>query len=93
MITALGRPFTLGALYDARQDSLVAPGLKFWKQQTLQNNVLDKPMPYTDSQVVASNSFESKADSLDVGAELKASFLAGLVTVSGAGTGRAALVS
>ncbi len=85
-VCSIGSPIHPWALYNARQDAMVAPGLKFWKEKTLNENVLEKQMPYTDSEVVGSNSFESKANSLDVGAELKASFLAGLVTVSGAGT-------
>ncbi|XP_032624843.1 stonustoxin subunit alpha-like [Chelonoidis abingdonii] len=79
---ALGRPFQLGMLYDCRKDSLI-PGITLWDLETLQNNVDAKPQSKTEFQIIASDTTDDKTSSLNVTASLKASFLSGLVEVSG----------
>ncbi|KAM9164504.1 uncharacterized protein ACDP82_001885 isoform 1-T2 [Pangshura tecta] len=79
---ALGRPFQLGMLYDCRSDSLI-PGITLWDLETLRNDVDAKPQCKTDYQIIASDTTDDKASALNVTASLKASFLFGLVEVSG----------
>ncbi|XP_073345888.1 neoverrucotoxin subunit alpha-like [Pagrus major] len=81
-IAALGRPFTLGMLYDARKDELI-PGLTFWDQQTLKEKTSEKPQQTSNFEVSASDSIESKSSLLDIEASLKVSFMSGLVEVGG----------
>ncbi|XP_074841638.1 stonustoxin subunit alpha-like [Carettochelys insculpta] len=81
-IPALGRPFQLGMLYDCRKDSLI-PGITLWDLETLRNHVDTKPQSKTKFQIIASDTIEDKTSALSVTAGLKASFLSGLVEVSG----------
>ncbi|XP_067442344.1 stonustoxin subunit beta-like [Thunnus thynnus] len=81
-VAALGRPFTLGMLYDARQDKLI-PGFTLWDKTTLQENTTENFNPSSEFQITASDSIESKSSLLDVDASLKASFLCGLIEVGG----------
>ncbi|CAM5095097.1 unnamed protein product [Eretmochelys imbricata] len=81
-MSALGRPFQLGMLYDCRSDALI-PGITLWDLETLQNDVDAKPQSKTEFQIVASDTTEDKASALSVTASLKASFLLGLVEVGG----------
>ncbi|KAK7921983.1 hypothetical protein WMY93_008885 [Mugilogobius chulae] len=57
--------------------------LTLWNQKTLQDYMRVLPQPYTKTEIVASESISEKASSLGVNAELKASFLGGLVEVGG----------
>ncbi|XP_031154961.1 stonustoxin subunit beta-like [Sander lucioperca] len=81
-IAALGRPFTLGMLYDARRDELI-PGLTLWDDKTLQGKITESSQRTSAFQISASDSTESKFHLLDVKASLKASFLSGLIEVGG----------
>uniref|UniRef100_A0A0F8CVL2 Neoverrucotoxin subunit beta n=1 Tax=Larimichthys crocea TaxID=215358 RepID=A0A0F8CVL2_LARCR len=81
-IAALGRPFTLGMLYDARKDKLI-PGVTLWDGKTLQENTSESSQHSSAFQISASDSIESKSSLLDVEASLKASFLGGLIEVGG----------
>ncbi|TDG97685.1 hypothetical protein EPR50_G00210350 [Perca flavescens] len=81
-VAALGRPFTLGMLYDARRDQLI-PGLTLWDDETLQDKIKESSQRYSDFDMTASDSTESKCHLLDVDASLKASFLGGLIEVGG----------
>uniref|UniRef100_A0A8C6TBW6 Fibronectin type-III domain-containing protein n=1 Tax=Neogobius melanostomus TaxID=47308 RepID=A0A8C6TBW6_9GOBI len=69
-IAALGRPFTLGMLYDCREDTVV-PG----------NLVQNKAN--SQFEIITSESIEDKSSALNVDASLKASLLSGLVHVDG----------
>nr|XP_025035770.1 uncharacterized protein LOC102447044 [Pelodiscus sinensis] len=82
VMPTLGRPFQLGMLYDCRNDTLI-PGITLWDLETLRNDIDAKPQPKTEFQIVASDTIEDKASALNVTASLKASFLSGLVEVSG----------
>ncbi|KAK1879753.1 Stonustoxin subunit alpha [Dissostichus eleginoides] len=81
-VAALGRPFSLGMLYDCRKDSLV-PGMSLWDRDDLKNHIGERPQSYNDCDIVASESIEDKSKALNVEASLKASFLGGLVEVGG----------
>ncbi|XP_033991905.1 uncharacterized protein LOC117487401 [Trematomus bernacchii] len=81
-VAALGRPFSIGMLYDCRKDSLV-PGITLWDRDDLKNHIGERPQRYNDCNIVASESIEDKSKALNVEASLKASFLSGLVEVEG----------
>jgi hypothetical protein len=83
MISALGRPFDLGMLYDRRSDKLIV-GKTLWSPERLNiaRNII--ATPFTNSEVFTENAIEDKASALDIGAHLKLSFLSGLVNVGGA---------
>uniref|UniRef100_A0A667Z6U5 Uncharacterized protein n=1 Tax=Myripristis murdjan TaxID=586833 RepID=A0A667Z6U5_9TELE len=81
-LAALGRPFSLGMLYDCRQDSLI-PGLTLWDPDALEKHARERPQPNSEFEIVASESIEDKSSALNVDASLKASFLGGLVQVEG----------
>lgn len=85
-LPTLGRPFTLGSLYDVCQDRLVAPIIKLRSNAALKKIILKKQTPYTSVAVLDSISFAEKARAFDIQEELKTSILSGLVNVSGAGT-------
>lgn len=81
-IAALGHPFGLGMLYDARKDELL-PGLKLWDDEALQWNVTDVPQPCSTFEIAASDSMESRSSLVNVSYAQKTSFLCGLITVRG----------
>uniref|UniRef100_A0A8C5BJ82 Fibronectin type-III domain-containing protein n=1 Tax=Gadus morhua TaxID=8049 RepID=A0A8C5BJ82_GADMO len=82
VLAALGRPFSLGMLYDCRNDSLI-PALTLWDREALEKGADERHQPYNDFEIVASDSIEDKSSALKVEASLKASFLCGLVEVEG----------
>ncbi|KAM7018165.1 cytolytic toxin-alpha-like [Tautogolabrus adspersus] len=81
-VAALGRPFSIGMLYDCRGDLLV-PGMTLWDRDDLEKHVGERPQIYNNFEIVASESIEDKSSALDVKASLKASFLGGLIEVDG----------
>ncbi|XP_064364123.1 uncharacterized protein LOC135327662 [Dromaius novaehollandiae] len=78
----LGRPFQLGMLYDCRKETLI-PGITLWDLDTLRNYEDVRSQNKTEFQIIASDSLEDKSSALGVSSSLKASFLSGLVEVSG----------
>ncbi|CAL8366283.1 unnamed protein product [Boreogadus saida] len=82
VLAALGRPFSLGMLYDCRNDSLI-PALTLWNREALEKAAKEMPQPNSDFEIVASDSVEDKSSALDVEASLQASFLCGLVEIGG----------
>ncbi|KAI4798657.1 hypothetical protein KUCAC02_020582 [Chaenocephalus aceratus] len=81
-VAALGRPFTLGMLYDSRSDKLV-PGPRLWNEETLKVKTTETSQPSSYLGMSASDSIESKSNMLDIEASLKASFMGGLIQVGG----------
>ncbi|KAM4537649.1 stonustoxin subunit alpha-like [Fundulus diaphanus] len=79
---ALGRPFALGMLYDARKDQLIS-GFSLCDKETIKKNTTTKAQNSSSYHVTASDSFESKSSLLDVNVSLKASVMGGLVEVGG----------
>ncbi|KAK9978784.1 hypothetical protein ABG768_020523 [Culter alburnus] len=83
-VAALGRPLSLGMLYDCRKDSFI-PGVTLWDKKSLSENLHSRPQPLTDLKFSSSDSLSSKSNLLEVSASLKASFMGGLVDVGGSG--------
>ncbi|XP_029601114.1 stonustoxin subunit beta-like [Salmo trutta] len=81
-LAALGRPFSLGMLYDCRNDHLI-PGLTLWDEEALRKHIITTDEPFTDFKVITSDSTADKYSVLNVNGSLKASCLAGLVKVAG----------
>ncbi|XP_074476409.1 stonustoxin subunit beta-like [Sebastes fasciatus] len=81
-VAALGRPFTLGMLYDARRDALI-PGLTLWDDATLRGKTTETSQNSSAFEISTSDSIESKFSLLDVEASLQASVLSGLVEIEG----------
>ncbi|KAF3853047.1 hypothetical protein F7725_013735 [Dissostichus mawsoni] len=81
-VAALGRPFTLGMLYDARKDELV-PGLTLWDSETLHASITETSQHSSSFERSSSDSTESKSNMLDIEASLEASVLGGLIEVGG----------
>uniref|UniRef100_A0A8C5B1J8 Fibronectin type-III domain-containing protein n=1 Tax=Gadus morhua TaxID=8049 RepID=A0A8C5B1J8_GADMO len=82
VLAALGRPFSLGMLYDCRNDSLI-PALKLWDREALEKEADERPQPNSEFDILASDSIEDKSSALNVEASLQASFLCGLVNLEG----------
>ncbi|XP_078087792.1 uncharacterized protein LOC144505540 [Mustelus asterias] len=78
----LGRPLRIGMLYDRRSDTFI-PGVTLWDLDELLKNLDIQPKPNTNFNIICSDAMDEKASYLDVEASLKASFLGGLVEVSG----------
>ena len=83
IIPALGRPFDLGMLYDRRSEKLIL-GKTLWSPYHLSQAVNVITTPYTNSEVLTEDTIDDKSSALDVEANLKLSFLGGLVDVRGA---------
>ncbi|XP_068585333.1 stonustoxin subunit beta-like [Cebidichthys violaceus] len=81
-VATLGRPFTLGMLYDARKDALI-PGWTLWDDKTLQGKITESVQSSSHFEITESDTIESKSSLLDVEASLKASFLCGLIKIEG----------
>ena len=81
-LAAVGRPFKLGMLYDCRTETLV-PGITLWDKTILEQNIVRQPQATSDFKIIASDTIKNKANALDVNANLKLSFLGGLIQVSG----------
>uniref|UniRef100_A0A8C5MK79 Fibronectin type-III domain-containing protein n=1 Tax=Leptobrachium leishanense TaxID=445787 RepID=A0A8C5MK79_9ANUR len=84
-IPSLGRPFSLGMLYDCRSDKLI-PGVTFWNDNLILTDVESKPQENTSFELIVSDSISDKATALDISVSLKASFLCGLINVGGSAT-------
>ncbi|KAM8967218.1 LOW QUALITY PROTEIN: uncharacterized protein RCH25_025920 [Pelodytes ibericus] len=81
-VAALGRPFSLGMLYDCRDDKLI-PGITFWKKETLAKEVVMTSQENTSFDVLASDTVSDKSSALNIKGSLKCSILCGLVEVGG----------
>ncbi|KAM4600210.1 neoverrucotoxin subunit alpha-like [Fundulus diaphanus] len=81
-VSALGRPFSLGMLYDARKDQLVT-GFPLWDRETINKHNTRQTQRSSSYEISVSDSFESKSSLLDLNATVKASFMGGLVEVGG----------
>ncbi|XP_038163454.1 stonustoxin subunit alpha-like [Cyprinodon tularosa] len=81
-VAALGRPFTIGMLYDANEDRLL-PGFTLWDEKTLKGMIKVDEKRTSDSNYIFSDSLEEKCKVMDIGASLKASIMAGMFEVKG----------
>lgn len=82
-IPCLGRPFSLGMLYDAHSDSII-PGKSLWDATILRSASNVTPQPSSNFDIIAEDSLEKKTSNLGIEANLKLSLLSGMVKVSGA---------
>ena len=81
-IPALGRSFTLGYLYDVRNDTIVNKSL--WDKEDLKGDKVSiDPQPYSNFSVTISDTIEEKTSAMNIEANLKMSFLSGLIKVGG----------
>jgi len=80
---ALGQIAGLGALYDARSDNFIPASLL--KEPPPATSIAVTQKHSTAIKISKTDTYKEKLDRLDVEAELSASFLAGLVKVSGSG--------
>ena len=78
---ALGRPFNLGDLYDRKRDVIIQ-GPKLWTHEETQKYAQTKTHG-TNFEVSSSESINEKMTKLDISANLKTSFMSGMVEVSG----------
>ena len=80
-IPALGRPFSLGDLYDVKKDQVVH-GPTLWSYERLVDyaEVIDRK---TKFEILASEEVSNQQNHFDIGAQIGLSFLGGLVKVSG----------
>ena len=69
-VATLGRPFSLGMLYDCRSESLV-PGVTLWDSDTLKKDIRDSNIASSKVTTIISDTLEEKSHALDIGAELK----------------------
>ncbi|XP_067219321.1 neoverrucotoxin subunit alpha-like [Chanodichthys erythropterus] len=83
-VATLGRPLSLGMLYDCRKDSFI-PGVTLWDKKSLSKNVDIRNQTLTDLKFSSSDSLSSKSNLLEISPSLKVSFLLGLVEVGGSG--------
>uniref|UniRef100_A0A3Q2E8A0 Neoverrucotoxin subunit alpha-like n=1 Tax=Cyprinodon variegatus TaxID=28743 RepID=A0A3Q2E8A0_CYPVA len=81
-VPALGRPFSLGMLYNAHTDELIT-GISLWEGTILENKTKTKNNHNSSFQVLSSDSIQEKSSLLDLNASFKASFLSGLIEVGG----------
>ncbi|XP_063819436.1 stonustoxin subunit alpha-like [Pseudophryne corroboree] len=81
---SLGRPFSLGMLYDCRTDNCV-PGITLWDLDVLADHVASTPRENTLFDITTSDTLSAKSSALNVSASLKLSLLAGMVDVTGSG--------
>ena len=81
-LPVLGRGgLNLGTLYDMKSDKAVV-GPKLWKEEEM-TNYFEIPRRKTDFKIEASDNTNEKETSFNLNANLKLSFLSGLVEVSG----------
>ncbi len=72
----------LGALYDARTDTILT-GVTLWNPETIDQNKFVVHGEHSRTEFHASNHLLDRMDLIDLDAALKLSFMAGLVDVSG----------
>ncbi|XP_053569241.1 uncharacterized protein LOC128659695 [Bombina bombina] len=81
----LGRPFSLGMLYDCREEKLI-PGITLWNHEALREDVVSASQEETSCEFITSDTVSDKSSAMNINASLEASFLSGLVSVSGSAT-------
>ena len=81
-MASVGRVAELGELYDARSDRFLHMSL--FKSKL--NKTISTQNRETNLQLLLSNSYKDKFNSLDISGELKLSILGGLFKLSGSGT-------
>lgn len=80
-IQAMGRSFSLGYLYDIRSETIISKSL--WDKADLDANIHDESALSTRFEVAISDTINDKSSLMDLSASIKASFMGGLIQVSG----------
>jgi hypothetical protein len=80
---AIGRVASIGDLYDARSDKFC--GTSLLKKRPPDGVIRITDNPFTDVQIIHSDTYSDKFEKLDIKAELKVSILAGLLSLEGSG--------
>jgi hypothetical protein len=83
-LKTLGRGVTLGELYDFKSSQFL--GVQICPVTDIKDISHTTDTPFLHSEIISSDSLKSKADVLDISAELSVEILSGLVSVSGAAT-------
>ncbi|XP_069585335.1 neoverrucotoxin subunit alpha-like [Ranitomeya imitator] len=83
-IPSLGRPFTLGMLYDCREEKLI-PAITLWNREDLTKNICTMPKCHTSFEVLTSDTVSDKTSALNISGELKISWWSGAFNVAGSG--------
>ncbi|XP_038144090.1 stonustoxin subunit beta-like [Cyprinodon tularosa] len=79
-VPALGRPFAIGMLYDARQDQLLAD-FNLWDRETIKKFTIRKTQNSSDYDTIASDTIAAKTSLLKADESLTASVLSGLIDI------------
>lgn len=82
---SIGRPFTLGALYDARSDEIVGPGISLWNFSFIHKYRVVRAEPRTVLTFDEHDSWSDRARMFDLDEDVKATFAAGLIEVEESG--------
>ncbi|KAM4026903.1 verrucotoxin subunit beta-like [Anomaloglossus baeobatrachus] len=83
-IPSLGRPFTLGMLYDSREEKLI-PGFSLWNREDLTKNISIESECNTFFEVLTCDTFSDKSSALNISGGLKISLWSGMVALEGSG--------
>ena len=70
-------------LYDCRSETIIL-GKKLWDSDILKSSMEVRPQPYSNFEIIAEDTLSKKCLSLGIDAELKLSFMGGLLKMSGA---------
>ena len=81
-MACLGRPFSLGMLYDCRKDQIV-PAMTLWNHEKLHCLIKSTPQVASNFEVICEDTLHSKALNLDISGNLELSIIGGLCDVSG----------
>lgn len=81
-LPCLGRPFSIGMLYDCRSEKLI-PAVTLWGRQKLNENKTVENRASCKLEVTTNENFEKKTKLLDVDASMKLSLFADMVTLDG----------
>ncbi|XP_027881858.1 neoverrucotoxin subunit alpha-like [Xiphophorus couchianus] len=82
-LAALGRPFTLGTLYNHYNGTIVTD-ISPWDKDDLTKHIQIRPHKHTDLDLVLSDSLEEKTSALSLNLSIKASIFFGLFKYEGA---------
>ena len=82
-IPSLGRNFTLGMLYDCRHETPIA-GITLWDNERLRQHSEKVDMKTSKFDMIAEDTIKAKSSVLHLEAEVKLSFMGGLVQLEGA---------
>ncbi|XP_073438322.1 stonustoxin subunit alpha-like [Dendrobates tinctorius] len=83
-IPSLGCPFTLGMLYDCREEKLI-PASTLWNREDLNKNICTMAKCHTSFEVLTSDTVSDKSSALKVSGGLKMSLWSGAINVEGSG--------